>query len=97
MYLSQIQPSIAVRAPLRGDIPFHLLKWMLVRRWLSSVMMAVVSSSETSVNIYQSTGCNSPEDSHLHTLRREKLKSQEMQFEVWRYLPWRQRPRTGLK
>jgi selenophosphate synthase len=26
MYLSQIQPSIAVRAPLRGDIPFHLLK-----------------------------------------------------------------------
>jgi hypothetical protein len=33
------------------------------------------STSETSVNFYQSTRRNIPEDSHLHTCRRENLKS----------------------
>jgi hypothetical protein len=30
--------------------------------------------SETSVKFYQTTGRNNPEDSHLHTRRRENLK-----------------------
>jgi hypothetical protein len=38
-------------------------------------MMEAVSTSETSVNIYQTTWRNILEDSHLHTRRRENLKS----------------------
>jgi hypothetical protein len=33
-----------------------------------ALMMDAVSTSETSVNFYQSTRCNNPEDSHLHVL-----------------------------
>jgi hypothetical protein len=36
-------------------------------------MMEAVSTSETSVNIYQTTRRNIPEDSHLHARRREKF------------------------
>jgi hypothetical protein len=32
------------------------------------------TTSETSVNLYQTTRCNNPEDSHLHTRRLENLK-----------------------
>jgi hypothetical protein len=39
-------------------------------------MMKAASTSETLVNIYQTTPRNIPEDSHLHTRRRENLKSQ---------------------
>jgi hypothetical protein len=39
------------------------------------MMMEAVNSSETLVNIYQITWCNIPEDIHLHTSRRENLKS----------------------
>jgi hypothetical protein len=38
-------------------------------------MVAAVSTSEMSVNIYQTTRPNIPEDSHLHSRRRENLKS----------------------
>jgi hypothetical protein len=38
-------------------------------------MMEAVNSFETSVNIHQTTECNFLEDSHLHTRRRENLKS----------------------
>jgi uncharacterized membrane protein YGL010W len=38
-------------------------------------MMETASSSETSVNLYQTTRLNIPEDSHLHTRLRENLKS----------------------
>jgi hypothetical protein len=38
-------------------------------------MMKPVDSSETSVNIYHTTRCYIPECSHLHTRRRENLKS----------------------
>jgi hypothetical protein len=37
-------------------------------------MMEAESTSETSVNFYQTTRLNNPEDSHLHTRRRENLK-----------------------
>jgi hypothetical protein len=30
------------------------------------VVMGAASTSETSVNLYQTTWCNNPEDSHLH-------------------------------
>jgi hypothetical protein len=35
-----------------------------------------VSTSETSVNFHQTARRNNPEDNHLHTGRRENLKSQ---------------------
>jgi hypothetical protein len=38
-------------------------------------MMEVISATETSVNIYETTRCSISEDSYLHTGRREKLKS----------------------
>jgi hypothetical protein len=38
-------------------------------------MMEAGSTSETSVNFYQTTQRNIPEDSHPHTRRRENLKS----------------------
>jgi hypothetical protein len=45
------------------------------------VMMALIteaaSTSETSVNVYQTTRRNNPADSHLHTRRRENLKSHQ--------------------
>jgi hypothetical protein len=37
--------------------------------------MEAASNSETSVNFYQNTRRNSPEDSHLYTRRPENLKS----------------------
>jgi hypothetical protein len=40
--------------------------------------MLAVSTSETSVNLYKNTRRTIPENSHLHTRRRESLKSHEM-------------------
>jgi hypothetical protein len=37
-------------------------------------MMEAANTSETSVNFYQTTRRNIPEDGHLHTRRRENLK-----------------------
>jgi hypothetical protein len=40
-----------------------------------ALMMEVASTSETSVNFYQTTRRNNPEDSNCRTRRRENLKS----------------------
>jgi hypothetical protein len=48
---------------------------LLPRGLLIALMMEAANTSETSVNFYQTTGSNNPEDSHLHTRRRENLKS----------------------
>jgi hypothetical protein len=40
-----------------------------------ALMMEAVSTSETSVNFYETTRRNISEDSHLFTRRRENLKS----------------------
>jgi hypothetical protein len=40
-----------------------------------TLMMEAASTSETSVNVYQTTRRNIPEDSYRHTRRRENLKS----------------------
>jgi hypothetical protein len=48
---------------------------------LSAAMVSIAltveaaSISETSANLYQTTRRNNPEDSHLHTCRRENLRS----------------------
>jgi hypothetical protein len=40
-----------------------------------ALMMEAASTSETSVNVYQTTRRYNPEDSHLHTRRRETSRS----------------------
>jgi hypothetical protein len=40
--------------------------------------MEAASTSKTSVNFYQTTRRNIPEDSHLHTHRRENRKYQQI-------------------
>jgi hypothetical protein len=45
-------------------------------------MMEAVQTSETSVNLQQSTQRYNPEDSHLHAVRRENLKSDENKFPI---------------
>jgi hypothetical protein len=42
---------------------------------LIALMMEAARTSETVVNFYQTTRCYNPEDSNLHTHRRENLKS----------------------
>jgi hypothetical protein len=43
--------------------------------WAIALMMEAARTSETLVNFYQTTRFYNPEDSHLHTHRRENLKS----------------------
>jgi hypothetical protein len=43
-----------------------------------ALMMEAASTSETSVNFYQTTWCNIRKDSHLHTRRSENLKSHQV-------------------
>jgi hypothetical protein len=45
-----------------------------------ALMMEAASTSETSVNFCQTTRRNNPEVSHLHTRRRENLKSHTFRF-----------------
>jgi hypothetical protein len=47
----------------------------LARGLLIALMMEAASTSETSVNFYQTTRRYNTEDSHVHTRRRENLKS----------------------
>jgi hypothetical protein len=42
-----------------------------------ALLMEAARTSETSVNFYHTTRRNNPEDSHLHTRRRENLKSHQ--------------------
>jgi hypothetical protein len=46
---------------------------------LIALMMEAVSTSETSVDFYETTWRNILEDSHLHARRRENLKSLEIE------------------
>jgi hypothetical protein len=48
---------------------------MLAASILIALMMEPASTSETSVNFHQTTRLNNPEEIHLHTRRRENLKS----------------------
>jgi hypothetical protein len=46
--------------------------------WEIVLMMEAATTSETSVNLYQTTQCNIPKDSHLHTRHRKNLKSHQI-------------------
>jgi hypothetical protein len=51
---------------------------MMQKQWTDTfiaLMMETASISETSVNLYQTTQHNNPQDSHLYTRRRENPKS----------------------
>jgi hypothetical protein len=41
----------------------------------NALMIKAAHTSETSVNVCQTTRCNNPQDSHLHTRRHDNLKS----------------------
>jgi hypothetical protein len=45
-------------------------------------MMEAANTSGMSVNVYQITWCNNPEDSHFHTRRRENLKSHQILLSI---------------
>jgi hypothetical protein len=45
---------------------------------IRALMMEAARTSETLINSYQTTRCYNPEDSHLHTHRRENLKSNKI-------------------
>jgi hypothetical protein len=55
--------------------PYSLVE---IDRCLIALMMEAVSTSKTSVSLYQTTRRNIPEDSHLHTRRRENLKLHQL-------------------
>jgi hypothetical protein len=59
------------------------------RGFLVVPMMEAASTSETLVNFYQTTWRNIPEDSHLHTRRRENLKSQNRETLLYPSVPHR--------
>jgi hypothetical protein len=45
-------------------------------------MMEAARTSETLVNFYQTTRCYNPEDSNLHTHRRENFKSYNIKMDL---------------
>jgi hypothetical protein len=52
---------------------------------LVALMMEAASASEMPVNFYQTTRRNDTEDSHLHTRRRENLRSHNLRkFEIFK-------------
>jgi hypothetical protein len=58
---------------------------------LVALLMEAASTSETSVNVYQTTRRNNPEYSHLHAGHRENLKSHNVKMdleETGRGLDW---------
>jgi hypothetical protein len=72
--------SIIIRKCLSSGLQRHVVQYKFtdVSRVLAPsivVLMETASTSETPVNAYQSTRSYNPEDSHLHTRRRENLKS----------------------
>jgi hypothetical protein len=53
----------------------EVLAAFIIRAKMRGLMMEAASTSETSVNFYETTRCNNSEDSHLHIRRHENLKS----------------------
>jgi hypothetical protein len=58
--------------------PCSLVEEVLAASIIRTIALEAASTSETSVNYYQTTRRNNPEDSHLHTRRRENLKSHKI-------------------
>jgi hypothetical protein len=53
----------------------HRVEVYLRLQVLAASIISTAGTSETSINLYQTTWRKNPEDSHLHTRRRENLKS----------------------
>jgi hypothetical protein len=51
------------------------VRYQVLTAAIITLMMEADSTCETSVNFYQATRRNNSEDSHLHTRRRENIKS----------------------
>jgi hypothetical protein len=66
---------VAVYRPFRGTCCIH---HQGDASSIIALMMEATGSSETSAYFYQTTRRYNPEDSHLHTRRRENLKSYQM-------------------
>jgi hypothetical protein len=64
-----------VVAPCRLVEVYRRFRGALCLRYQTALIMKAVSTSETSANFYHTTRRNNPEDGHLHTRRRENLKS----------------------
>jgi hypothetical protein len=58
-------------------------------------MMEVASTSETSVNFYQTTRRNNTEDTYFHTRRRENLRSHLVQCLTMDWMTGVRSPKTG--
>jgi hypothetical protein len=54
----------------------HVANQFLARGLFIALMMETAITFETSVNVYQTTRRNNPEDIHLHTRHRENMISQ---------------------
>jgi hypothetical protein len=71
------------------------LVYMCIGYWQTNrVLTEAVSSSETSVKMYQTTRYNIPEGSSLHTHRRENLKS-DLEKTDLKILTWREHKPKG--
>jgi hypothetical protein len=66
---------LAIFTIVVGRIPFLVRIGPAARGSLIALMMEAAGTSETSVNFYQTTRYNNPEDSYLNTRRRENLTS----------------------
>jgi hypothetical protein len=60
--------------------PCSLVEVYRYLRGLIALIIKALSASETTANLYQTTRLNIPEDSHLHTRRRENLRSHLKEF-----------------
>jgi hypothetical protein len=68
---------------VKPSLKFVCAKVSLFKRargLLIALMIEAVSTSETSVNFYQTTRRDNPEDSHLHACSSENLKSHYLTF-----------------
>jgi hypothetical protein len=54
--------------------------WVACIIWAIALMMQAARTSETSVNVYQTKRRYNPEDSRLHTRRRENQKSYKIKM-----------------
>jgi hypothetical protein len=63
-----------LKAPSEGEKLGRCLSSKMCCVVRAMLLIEAVSSSETSVSVYQYTRCNIPEDSHLYTYFLEKLK-----------------------
>jgi hypothetical protein len=75
---------------------FDSLRHLTVTCTVIRAIMEALSTSETSISFYQTTWCNIPEDSRLHTRHRENQKSYKRKCLPARF-SWREVDLTAPK